>query len=561
MICSAESELVLKKSSSRTQSILDDVDDNHYFPYSIVEHGEFRQWGNQMNFQNTVLAATVGLLTCTDDCLVNAISRCDELFDSTSLYSLDKPSVAVRSAAGVIPLREWVTRARAGGLIACWSAFGGEGNRDRPAHMMAGFLGGRPCTLHVRHTGGCDSYSAGTTSSPPHAMTVAQFTDLIDAQVNPEFYWLDILADINQFHSCNGIVEVEPDELADFLLSDAGAHAWNVTGDQIMQEIQVEALTFDESFTIPAHLTNLLKRVVPLHEMFPYVSLDAYDEDEVTGSHLCQLISAQAFHAEIWRQCADTRQLAATLGDDFDTTAFPRIDARRWPHYLQSLNAIDAAPVRDALLELVRLECQRLGCEPLIPAALEEIFGPDDEQRRRLSFRARLQHDMGWRLKSNPEPWCMFVFDHHGGKDEASAIIKVDHHQRFEAALDAIEAFAIKVQSPFVVHFQLAKSLAAEARADAPFSRAAYERICLSNNVPDNWDGTELVDLFAAFGWRSRRVFGLAAVAAADVFGAMGSWNDQSFDGNEAAQFEAVSSELFCAMNVYLASLLSVELG
>jgi hypothetical protein len=41
----------------------------------------------------------------------------------------------------------------------------------------------------------------------------------------------------------------------------------------------------------------------------------------------------------------------------------------------------------------------------------------------------------------------------------------------------------------------------------------------------------------------------------------MGSWNDQSFDGDEAAQFEAVSSTLFWAMNDYLASLLTVEPG
>ena len=259
---------------------------------------------------------------------------------------------------------------RAGGVLACRPGFGGEGNGEIAPHMLAGFLGGRPCTLHVRHAGGCDSYRGGTTSS-----------------------------------------------------------------------------------------------------------------------------------------------------------------------------------------------------QPLIPAALEEIFGPDQEERRRLSFRARLQHDMGWYLKSHPAPWRMFVFDEDrceagaAAATATAAIIKVDHQQRFEAALEAIRTFAAKVQSPFVVHFQLAKSLAAKARVDAPFNRLAFERICVSNNVPEHLTGTELIDLFAAFGWRPRRVLGLAGTAAADVFGAMGSWNDQSFDGDEAAQFAAVSSQLFCTMNGYLASLLTVELG
>lgn len=513
-----------------------------------------------MNYQNLVLTATVGLLTCPDECLDNALARCDRLFDLTTLYSTDKPSVAVRSVAGVIPLREWIVSARAGSLTACWSELGGQENGDRAAHMMAGFLGGRPCALHVRHADGYDSYCAGTISSAAHAMTVAHFTDLINAQANPEFYWLDILADINQFHRCNGIVEVEPDELADFLLSDAGAYVWNIIGDELMREIQVEALTFGEPFMIPAHLGELVEKVVPFHEMAPYVWLDAYDEDEVTGSQLYQLIVAQAFHAEIWRQCADTRQLTARLGEDFVLDTFPRIDAEQWAHYLQGLDAVDAALVRDDVIELIRLECQRRGCEPLIPAALENIFGPDEEDRRRLSFRGHLQHDMGWRLKSHPAPWHMFVFDHDAVQDEAAAIIKTDHQQRFEVALEAIGAFAVKVQSPFVVHFELAKILAAEARTDAPFNRAAYERIRASNNVQDQLADTDMVDLFAAFEWGTRRVLGLAAVAAADVFGAMGSWNDQSFDDEEDVQFEAVSSQLFCAMNAYLASLLSVEL-
>lgn len=517
-----------------------------------------------MNFQNLVLAATVGMLTCPDECLAEAMARCDEFFDLTALYSTDKPSVAVRSAADVMPLREWVIRARAGGPIACWPGFGGQGNGDTPAHMMAGFLGGRPGMLHVHRAGGGTVYSAGTISSAVNAMTVAQFTDLINAQANPEFYWWGILSDINQFHRCNRIVEVEPNQLADFLLSNAGADAWNFIGNQIMREIQVEALTFGEPFMIPAHLADLVGKVVPMHDMISHVWLDAYDEDEVTGIHLYQLINAQTFHAEIWKQCADQRQLATTLGENVDLTAFPKIDAARWGHYLRDLDAIDAGQLRDDLLALIRLNCQRRSCEPLIPAALKDIFGPDDEERRRLSFRGRLQHDMGWYLKSYPAPWRMFVFDEYGCEvgvgGEAIAILSVEPQQRFEAALEAIGAFALKVQSPFVVHFQLAQILAAEARNNAPLNRMAFKRICVSNNVPEYLAGTELVDLFAAFGWRSRRVLGLAAVGAADVFGVMGSWNDQSFDGDEAVQFQTVSSNLFCAMNGYLASLLTIEL-
>ena len=514
-----------------------------------------------MDFQNTVMAATVGLLTCPDQYLDDALARCDRVINSSALYSTDKPSVAIRSRAGITPLRDWVMRMRAGGPLACWPGFGGRDHGDIPAHIMAGFLGGRPGTLHVKHAGGCDLYHPGTISSPPHEMTVAQFADLINAQDNPEFYWPNILADINQFHRCNDIVEVGTDELTDFLLSNAAAHAWDVTGDEIMREVQVEALTFGKSFIIPAHLANLVEKVVPLFDSEPSVWLEAYDEDEVTGSDLYQLIMAQEFHGEIWQTCADLQQLAETLGEDYDLSEFPHIDAKQWGQYLQGLDALAAELVRDDLLELIRLECQRRRCEPMIPAALEEIFGPDEEERRRLSFRRHLQHDMGWNLKMQTVPWRMFVFDENGDKvEEANAATAiVDLQRRFEAALEAIEAFAVKVQSPFAVHFKLANRLAAHARVDAPFDREVFEHICVSNDAPDYLANMELVDLFAAFGWRTRRVLGLAAVAAADVFGAMGSWNDQSFDDDEDEQFEALSSQLFDAMNAYLASLLTVD--
>jgi hypothetical protein len=119
-----------------------------------------------MNFQTTVMAATVGMLTCPDECLSDALAQCDRLFDSSVLYSTDKPSVTVRSVRGVTPLRDWVMGARASGLLACRTGFGVQPNENSAPHRMAGFLGGRPCSLHVSDAGGCDSYSAGTISSP-----------------------------------------------------------------------------------------------------------------------------------------------------------------------------------------------------------------------------------------------------------------------------------------------------------------------------------------------------------------------------------------------------------
>ena len=50
------------------------------------------------------------------------------------------------------------------------------------------------------------------------------------------------------------------------------------------------------------------------------------------------------------------------------------------------------------------------------------------------------------------------------------------------------------------------------------------------------------------------------AVSLADVFGGMGSWNDQWFDGPDQEVFEEVSAALFRSLNRYFESLVSVDL-
>jgi hypothetical protein len=45
------------------------------------------------------------------------------------------------------------------------------------------------------------------------------------------------------------------------------------------------------------------------------------------------------------------------------------------------------------------------------------------------------------------------------------------------------------------------------------------------------------------------------------VFGAMGSWNDQHFEGELGERFALHSATLFAAMNGYVAALLTIETG
>ncbi|MFY0522536.1 hypothetical protein ACN28I_04770 [Archangium gephyra] len=53
---------------------------------------------------------------------------------------------------------------------------------------------------------------------------------------------------------------------------------------------------------------------------------------------------------------------------------------------------------------------------------------------------------------------------------------------------------------------------------------------------------------------------GLVACAVADVFGGMGSWNDQAFDTEEAhARYEQVSARLFSALRAFTVAMLNTK--
>ena len=135
--------------------------------------------------------------------------------------------------------------------------------------------------------------------------------------------------------------------------------------------------------------------------------------------------------------------------------------------------------------------------------------------------------------------------------------------QEFEAVLAETQDFALRVGSGFAERFRLALLFCEKAAMadDAELDQGAL-RIEVAGHFPTDdqaWLDSRMsvVDSFAQFDWEARKLLGLAAVSAADVFVERGSWNDQSFDGTDQALFENLSARLYGAMNDYFAALLS----
>lgn len=548
-----------------------------------------------MNSNRVFLALTAGLLTVADNRLAAALDKAAQFCRLDAGEGDAAPNAVVRNGFEPnVSLLQWIEARRAEHVVSlvvitcpeCDHAEDddeegseAEGDTDdeedeededdendedddgRPPHMMAGFAGGLPMLLSLKTDRGHFLHAQGTATGPRLLLTAPLFVRLLARQTCPDFYWPIVLSEINQFHRCNGMDEIAPASLQSHFSSQAGEHDWEVMGDQIFREIQVEALTFDEPFSIPSEFAQLVKAVTPFFEhLEPMIWLEIIDED-VSGAQLLRLIEVQGFSARIWQITGDQGRLRESLDEEeYDLDEFPNIAACNWPDYLAGLSADEAWPICHELVELVRIECQRSGTQPVIPHDLKHVFGPDDEERRRLHYRGRLQHDLGWRMCKVDRPRMSYVLDRIEGAVPIDATPPLGRsRQDFIAALCATRDFARRVESPFVDTFEFALHLAAHAEGDDVPDLAALRRND-SGRPLVTWQSVDrFIDKFGAFGWGASRVLGLAAISAADIFGGMGSWNDQGFDGDDEAEFHAVSEQLFGAMNRYYDALVSFE--
>ena len=526
-----------------------------------------------MNSNRLFAVIVARMLTLPEHALAHAQVQVGSLYDLDGIETEGRVGAAVGDGGPErVPLRQWIQEQRHAGMTSVSVVVLENGSDDdddedededededdegddRLPHLMAAFAGGLTLCVRVNTADGGADYIVGTVTGPLLCLTPANFIELVHLQKDPGFYWPDVLDEINQFHRCNGREEIDAEALQDHLLSSEGSYDWEYMGDQIFREMQVEAFTCDESFVIPLKFTNLLREVRSCIDVEPFVWLEPIDDD-VSGEQLLRLIEAQEFSAKVWKIVADRSGLEEKLGDSVELGDFPELAAERWPDYLRALPDAAHCDICNVLIEVVRLECTRLGIQPRIPDALGEVFGPDEEERRRLHYRGRLQHDLGWAIRHVEQPTRLQVIDRVDEDIPSHPVVGlVGSRQQFLGALIAIRNFARRVDSPFSVHFDLAWHLADNATEQSFASLRARG----SDYPSAYWDHAQkVVGLLEAIGCSPQCVLGLAAISVADVFGGMGSWNDQGFDGADERLYHDLSAALFTALNRYFEALAS----
>lgn len=498
-----------------------------------------------------------------------------ELGQSWSLRKLEVPgtySVGARLPGGKeVPLAQW-RDALGGPLEVRVLDFGTQGPAGLPDHIAAAFANTGGLSLEVRAPGGSTLYVLQTVFSRQHLITPRQFVDFARMQPHAERVFEALSNVITESNQLNERPAVAPTQVEAFLLSPEGAAFLDMSGGELLRTVQTTVRGQRATVSIPEDFRRFFTTYDPdswrrdnlpperRHEFIPSEE-QLFFQDEATAQDFVALVDAQPFAAEIWERIA--RNLNQFLSEEEP------------PHTAASIERLLRSADLDAyrqlpsgnLMEELQMCCKAHGVEPVIPGPLQgrlRRHGPTPEDLERDPGRIPEKEQL--RLESNTDSYQLYLFTALP-VPATSSPPGSDARAAFLAGLEKAESFAEKVDSPFAEAFQLARFvLETEAWQLREYTPEAVEPMVEEleaagfSELARDIFGRKVSSLtpFVVLGSSEERLRGLLACDIADVFGGMGSWNDQGFETEETqAQYTEVSSRLFAALRAFFVSVVN----
>jgi len=477
-------------------------------------------------------------------------------------HEIQKAGV-VSLAAGLdngkeVPFADWANILRAEKVKKCIVRSVVQEQEKLPAHIAAAFAGTQEYLIEVITEKAARCYIIKTFYSPPYAITPDLFAELIDAQQNSESLWTLVADMVTKSNELNGRKAVEKNAIRAYLNTNEGNAEFNFLASNLVEEMQIECTVAGVPFIFPEHLKDLFYQ-----SDFSFGDEDReiaflYPEVQPSSEQLLSLVSAQPSAAEVWKSCEtemETFPLPDALvlkADEFET-------------YIKSKKGeeLSASGITSIVCRAICLLCEQNHVRPVIPETLEDVFGPNKKEYDKALARGRTKYK--WYLKSMEQAWEVNFFEPLpittllAPKDDF-VVLK----ENFEKALHDIAAFAEKIDSPFAEAFRFAawfidrKIPAGDFDAD---HIEAIKKLLEQDGFTERALEVFQNNAFYLEEWHKMHfstatIYNLFAVKNADVFGGMGSWNDQYLE-NDQEEFDRVSAETFAAMKKYFVAILS----
>ena len=410
---------------------------------------------------------------------------------------------------------------------------------------FAEWLGGLPADVprDVR------SWVFETVHAPQFAFVPADFVALMDAQVPRQAIWERLYHLVRESAEMNGEPEVRRDRIRDTLLN-ADNGWWDMQTGQLLQEAQIECLVEGSQFVVPPALEPLFAPMEPLFPEDDRFSVYLYPLGPVTVAQLLALAAANAGSEKLGAA------LEAETAEGFSD--FEGQEVSGGLEWLRTRTDGEAETMALGMLvcRAISRLCEEAGKTPVIPPELGTVFGPDERDQKRARFRGAIS-GAGLAPTLNPELWSCYVWEVADlGVEAADFEAAVEN---FALALILIEEFARKHESSFAEAFFLALfclDLEPGIWQDPTGIRGRLVKAGISETAMAVFDANiGSVAELSAVGWPADRMGTVLAAAVADVFGGMGSWNDQDFDGDQ--EYGSVSGALAGTLHALWQALLA----
>ncbi len=484
-------------------------------------------------------------------------------FEIKELY---KPKLVSLGGLGphnkLLGLIDWARALRSEQIQSVTAFHGSYSNVPLEAHIAAAFAGVEDVILNVKTASGNYFYILEVQYSPRNQMTPQQLVLLVNRQHDPKTQWKSLETLVQKSNELNERPRIPEGSLASYIISPQGAETFDWHSGDFIKELQLNAIVSHQDFIIPETLKHLLHQSSFSFgdEGKSYTYL--YPVEEVSGQELHQLITAQPFEEEVWQKLIQYNQEYAS---------------DRLPSYAtsQEWKANVAKLSEEALTSAVSVGCLAIceccdakGLKPIIPASLKKKLGPDEEEAKRIEGRSQLEKSE-WFLSANNEPWEVNLLQPvYPEENPASTVTYIESKKDFQEAIAPIAAFATEKQSNFAEAFALANYLVSEKVPAGSFDEAHKERIIqalktepipFSERAIENFSNVFYYsEELLLMNWEASRIYALFAVSLADVFGGMGSWNDEYHASEEDNnKHQQLSSALYSALRNYFVSLIS----
>jgi hypothetical protein len=504
-----------------------------------------------------------GLLQVSETKFQELVTFIEQRFE---VYQLRKPQTV--SIGGQAPddqylgLIDWANALRKKSIESVTYFYTSLSEKQLPAHIAAAFAGVEDVVFQVKTPSQNYSYILQTHYSPSNEISPEQLVELVNAQPHPAAEWMRIEELIQQSNELNNRPRIAAHSAQSHLVSPAGYQTFEWQAGDIVKELQLNAILNGTDFIIPDALKHLLQ---PSSFSFynegeeerEYTYL--YPVEEISSSELISLIEAQSFAMEVVQK-SDTH-FKEYPGD-------LNIDTAHWKDSIQNYPANQLQGIVNMMCRFICECCDEKKSKPIIPAALKPKLGPDELEAKRIVARGKLDRSQYF-LTGNTQPWEANTFEliDYTGIPEAP-VPEQQLKATLQQALKDTGAFAAKNKSNFAEAFQLADYLLTGLLPEGNFDEAHKEKIIqelkefnFSDRAIENFSNVFYYsEELLIIGWEQKDIYAFFACSIADVFGGMGSWNDEYFESEEEnAKYQQLSGALFNALKKYFVTLISFQ--